>query len=758
MHDPPRPPYDVTSDLVLVGGGHAHVQVLKAFAMRPLAGVRVTIVVDTPIAVYSGMVPGYVAGQYEQGALEIDVLPLARMAGARVIIARATGVNAEREIVRLEGRPPLPYDVLSLDIGSSVAGLDVPGVVEHSIPTRPIGRFVRRVSEWEGSEAASPQVLVVGAGAGGVELAFALNRRLCGDGARGRVTLLEAGERILSTYPAALAKRVAQAAQARNIDVRTGATVTKLDADAAHVSGTQLPFDVMAWVAGAAPHRDFDSSSLPTDDVGFLLTRSTLQLRGLDNVFAVGDCATLADHRWVPKAGVYAVRQGPVLVDNLRRMLDGLGGRLREYKPQTDFLTLLNLGDGTAIGAKWGRSFEGAWVMRLKDRIDRRFMTKFQALSERHEVNPAFGELAKMRAEMDMVCGGCAAKLGRSELGRALDRLEASHPLGSAGTGGDADAFRIDVGIAEGDDAAVYGVADGPRIVSSVDQFRALTDDPYLVGRIGAVNAASDVFAKGVRPAVAQAVIALPEAASSREREEVLYQVLAGAGDAFRSMEIALAGGHTTTATELLVGFHIEGFLEPGTPLLALSEMASGGSVVLTKALGTGVLFHADMKGRVRGPWYEAAVTSMLRSNGEAVEIAKQHGATAATDVTGFGLAEHLAAMARASQVTAHIFVDALPTLPGVKALLDAGLRSTFHETNARAERGMAIEAAARAHPLFPSLFDPQTSGGLLFAVDVGREQAVVHALHRAGYPDACVIGRTLDAEESPLRVSVTSD
>lgn len=754
MHDPRKGPYDVTNDLVLVGGGHAHVQVLKALAMRPLRGVRLTVVVDIPIAVYSGMVPGYVAGQYDREALEIDVLPLARLAGARVVIARATGVDSEQETLLLEGRPPLRYDVLSLDIGSSVAGLDVPGVARNAVPTRPIGRFVQRVSQWDDDPDSPPRVLVVGGGAGGVEVAFALNRRLCRDGSYGQVTLLEAGERILASYPSGLARRVEAAAQARNIDVRTRSPVSRVDDGAAQISGSSLPFDVLAWVVGSAPHPDFDTSSLPTDDSGFLLTRSTLQLRGLDNVFAVGDCATHADHPWVPKAGVYAVRQGPVLIDNLRRMLDGLGARLREYRPQKDFLTLLNLGDGTAIGAKWGRSFEGPWVMTLKDRIDRRFMTKFQALTPENKVSTAFGALAQMRAEMDMVCGGCAAKLGRSELSRALDRLEQSHPQRSP----DSPTVRIEVGIPEGDDAAVYGPSDGMRIVSSVDQFRSLTDDPYLVGRIGAVNAASDIFAKGVRPSVAQAVIALPEAASSEEREEVLYQVLAGAGDAFRDMGISLAGGHTTTATELLVGFHIEGFAEPGEALLTIDGMMPDRSIVLTKAIGTGVLFHADMKGRTRGPWFVTAVDSMLSSNGPAVEVAKRHDARAATDVTGFGLAAHLAAMARASGVTAQIHIDRVPTLPGVEALMRAGLRSTFHDTNAQAEHGMQIESSARRHPLFPSLFDPQTSGGLLFAVDASREHAVLKELHDAGYPAAAVIGRTRAGTDTPLQVSLSAD
>jgi selenide,water dikinase len=152
MPGPSRP----RKELVLVGGGHAHVQVLRRLAMAPPSATRVTVVVDTPVAVYSGMVPGFVAGQYRAEELEIDVLPLARRAGARVVMSPMTGLDPRLRLVLLEGRPPIPFDVASLDVGSTVAGLDTPGVREHALPTRPIGVFVRRVEETLARSAEAP--------------------------------------------------------------------------------------------------------------------------------------------------------------------------------------------------------------------------------------------------------------------------------------------------------------------------------------------------------------------------------------------------------------------------------------------------------------------------------------------------------------------------------------------------------------------------------------------------------------------------
>ncbi len=743
----PRP----VTELILVGGGHTHVQVLKSFAMQPPPGVRTTVVVDTPIAVYSGMVPGFVAGQYRAEELEIDVLPLARLAGARVVIARATEVDAAARRLAVEGRASLAYNAISFDIGSTVAGLQVPGVADHALPTRPIGRFVTaagdRIHRLEDERAedgpSDVRVVVVGAGAGGVELAFTLHARLKAGGNEPRVTLVEGGARILPGYSAGLAERVERAAVARGIEILTDRTVSEVQPDRVVTEDSVLPSDLTVWVAGSAPHTFFRDSGLPIDEAGFVRTRSTLQVEGFDEIFAAGDCARLIEYPWVPRAGVYAVRQGPVLLDNLRRFVSG-ASKLRSYRPQSDFLTLLNLGDGTAIGSKRGLQFSGPWVFRLKDRIDRRFMRRFQMLDMGDEVTSDFAGLAEMRANMDVQCGGCAAKLGQDALERALGRLEPR----------DTPPW-VELSIAEGDDAAAYRTPGGTRVVSSVDQFGPFTDDPFLVGRVGAVNAASDVFAKGVAPRLAQAIIALPTGESSARREELLYQVLSGARSAFDEMGVELVGGHTTSTAELLVGFQIEGFAEPDETLLVLRALEPGRTLILTKPLGTGVLFHADMKGRARGRWFQAAVTSMVMPNGRAAEIARTFGATAMTDITGFGLARHLGGLLNASDRAAVIDLAALPILPGVSRLLASGFRSTAHAENADAVRGISFDPETREHENVPLLFDPQTSGGLLFGVAPELEGEVVEALATAGYPAATAIGSTKLFSDVRLQVTI---
>ena len=363
-----------------MGGGHSHVEVLRDWALRPVPGVRLTAVVDRPTAVYSGMVPGFVAGQYRLDEIRIDVRRLAETAGADWVGARATTLDLTARCLHVGGGPPVSYDTISFDVGSTVSGLDRPGVKEHALPTRPIGEFVRSVDALVGRARSRPgfRLVVVGAGAGGVELAFAFRARFERLGLRGAsVLLLEAGPRVLAGYPDSAVRRIERNARARGIEIRCGTGVAEAHAD--HLTldrGEIVPCAAFVWVAGAASVPLFDGSGLERDQRGFIKVRETLQAVGRDEVFAAGDCASLVTQPDLAKAGVYAVRQGPVLAANLRALVQGRA--LKPYCPQRDFLSLLNLGDGRAVASKWGLSVEGAWAWRLKDRIDRRFMQRYR--------------------------------------------------------------------------------------------------------------------------------------------------------------------------------------------------------------------------------------------------------------------------------------------------------------------------------------------------------------------------------------------
>jgi selenide,water dikinase len=374
-----------------------------------------------------------------------------------------------------------------------------------------------------------------------------------------------------------------------------------------------------------------------------------------------------------------------------------------------------------------------AW--RWKDHIDRAFMDKFTVLGPDAAPAEAFTRGLPPMPEMAMVCGGCAAKVGQSSLQRAL----ASLPPSVRGP-------EVLVGLEEGDDAAVIAHGNGV-LVQSVDVFTAFTDDPWLVGRVAALNAVSDLEVQGCTPRWALAIVTIPRG----EREDrVLASVLHGARTVLDASGIALLGGHSTVGETLAVGFSITGTAAELPP----ESLTPGQALVLTRPLGTGILWRADGLGRARGRWMQAAVASMLQGNAEASRIARAHGATALTDITGFGLAGHLGSVCRRLRVSASVDLAELPALPGAEVLLAQGIRSTFHPQNREVVKALAIDSDAAHHPRFELLFDPQTAGGVVAAVDRSAAEPLLEALRDAGLVPA-VVGRVEPAREdgAPLHI-----
>ena len=368
--------------LVLIGGGHAHIEVLRRIAVSAWPSVDVTLISAGAYSYYSGMITGFVAGEYAPEECAIDLNGLSQRAGARFVDAVATRIDATNRIIELDHGSSLPYDVASVDIGASVSAMEGSGVREHALPTRPISSFVSGARSLLREMASSGQagrpfrLAVVGAGAGGVELAFAFRSRLP-HRERDSVVLVDAGKAPLAGHGTRVSRRVRRLCTRSAIELQLGRRVLSVHSDGLHFSdGSREPADAVVWVAGAGAPPFFRVSGLATDPIGFLRVRDTLQALEHDDLFAVGDAAHLEGHPDTPKAGVYAVRQAPVLATNLLARLQG--GRLRSYRPQRDFLMILNLGAGHALATKWGWTLEGRGVRWVKDVIDRRFVERYQ--------------------------------------------------------------------------------------------------------------------------------------------------------------------------------------------------------------------------------------------------------------------------------------------------------------------------------------------------------------------------------------------
>ena len=367
--------------LVLVGGGHAHLHVLADLAARPLPGVEVALVSPSAWHHYSGMVPGFLQGVYAESELTIDLAALAARAGVRFVEAHAERIDVPGRTVDAAGAR-LPFDVLSLDVGARPAGLEIPGARQHAMIIRPMRRAVAlrtRIDALAGPARRGPvRIAVVGAGAGGLEVALAVHRRVRTAGTRPEVTLVEAGFDVLPGYAAAVRRRGAGILARRGVAVVLGSPVSEVEGSAIQLAnGTRTAVDLTVWLAGAAGPGLLANAGLPLDLRGFLLVGPALQAVDGAPVWAAGDCATLAGHPQTPKAGVYAVRQGPVLARNLRAVLGG--GRPVSYVPQRTFLSLLNTADGKALLRWHGVVSHSRFAWWLKDRIDRRFVARYRA-------------------------------------------------------------------------------------------------------------------------------------------------------------------------------------------------------------------------------------------------------------------------------------------------------------------------------------------------------------------------------------------
>ena len=745
----------VVRDLVLVGGGHSHVAVIKSFGMRPIPGVRLTVIARDVHTPYSGMLPGLIAGHYGFDDVHIDLGPLARFAGARLFHDTATCIDPTERLVQCAGRPPVPYDVLSINIGSAPRLTNVPGAREHAVPVKPIGRFVarfERLLERVLETGRAPRVAVVGGGAGGVEIAMSIEHRLRSE-LRGmqssesglRVEIFTSSETILPTLNARLRRKVESLLDAKDIPVHAGTRVARLEAGSLHVEGGRsVEFDEILWVtdAGAAPW--IAESGLDVDERGFARVRATLQSTSDDDIFAAGDIASVEGYPR-EKAGVFAVRQGPPLAENLRRRL--LGQPVRPFKPQSEFLVIISAGDKRAVAGRGKWAAGGSWVWRWKDRIDRAFLRKFSRLQPMAAAAapalPAGLVSDERRSEIHsaaMRCGGCGAKVGATILSRVLDTIE---PL----THGD-----VLLGLDSPDDAAVVRVDAGHAVVHTVDSFRSMVDDPWVFGKIAANHALSDLFAMGATATTALAIATLPYGVEAVV-ETTLRDLLQGANEVLREAGVALVGGHTSEGAELSLGFAVNGVIDEGA-ILRKGGLEVGDALILTKALGTGTLFAADMRLAAKGRWIQGALHSMLQSNQQAALCLAEYRASAVTDVTGFGLLGHLVEMTRASNRSAALEIDRLPILDGARETAAQGILSSLQPQNVRLRRALDDLDRAARHPLYPLLFDPQTSGGLLAGLRAERVPDCIARLRALGYEEATCIGRVTELDEdAPIRL-----
>ena len=700
-------PASASEHLLLAGGGHSHALVLRRWAMQPRRRPPglITLVSRSRTSLYSGMIPGLIAGHYQRGDVSLDLAALADRASVAFVQAEITGIDPHNQQLLLQSRPALPYQRLSCNLGCLTPALKG-AVAIDTVAIKPLEPALAwlEVQDAEGGAAAdldapAPPFTVVGSGLAALEVVLALRQRW-------PQRRLQLQARNLDRLPASLRSTL------RRARIQLLPAEQELCGPVLNCSGSRGP----AWLA---------ASGLPCDGRGRLRTNASLQVLGHPEILAAGDCAVI-DAAPRPPSGVWAVRAALPLAQALEAL--AAGRTPPTWRPQRRALQLL--GDRPQAWALWGPFWFGPqrWIWHWKQRIDRRFMERFQlqgSMRTRSEGGDA------------MLCRGCAAKLPAAPLETALSAAGLAH-LGSAPE----DAAQLTADPA----------GEGSGILQSVDGFPALVSDPWLNGRLTALHASSDLWACGATVQSAQAVITLPRA-DAGVQQWLLSQTLAGLRAALEEQGAALIGGHTLEARD---SAPTDGSPSLGVQVVLTVNSAptprpwpkrglqAGDVLLLSRALGTGVLFAASMAGATRPEELDTALAQMTNSQHTMVEKLRRFERShpgelhAATDITGFGLLGHLGEMLGPPTSDDHrlqLQLDgaAIPALPGAFALLEAGHSSSLAPANRRAwslldgtgaqpaavalNLGAIPTGSSKHRALLELLVDPQTCGPLLLAV-----------------------------------------
>lgn len=647
---------------MLAGGGHSHALVLKQWAMRPhrRPARSILLVNRSSTTLYSGMVPGLIAGLYERDELAIDLRALAERAGVSFARAEITGVNPFEKLLHLEGRPSMHYSFLSLDVGA-ISRTSAAGVAIK--PLEPALEYLAKQSADD-----DRPFRVIGAGPAGVEVVLALRKRW----PQRRLQLQERDGQLTG----AIARMLCRS----GIELVNN---TSWEGPSLLCTGSRGP----EWLR---------KSGLPVDGDGRIRTDSCLRVKGLEGIFASGDCAFIEDAKR-PPSGVWAVRAAKPLSDNLEaacRM-----ETLRSWRPQKHALQLI----GNYEGKAWARrrswySPETTHLWKLKKQIDRRFIRKFK--------------ISEMANREQMACRGCAAKLPAEPLASALKRVELA---------------------SNAEDAAQLG--NESNWLQSVDGFPALLSDPWMNGRLTTLHACSDLWASGAAVISAMATVVLPMI-KAEEQQELLVQTLGGIRSALDDQGAVLIGGHTMESRSeppnpTTLGIEIVITVNGTTKRhLRKSGIRSGDALLLSRPLGTGILLAGAMRGETKARELDLALLEINKSQDHLIKDLQRDeaGIHACTDITGFGLLGHLGEMLESnSELTVQLDGSAIPIYEGVLRLARRKITSTLAPQNRSAWRWLDRRVKLKTDnslPLLEVLVDPQTCGPLLLACqeDVAKE------------------------------------
>ena len=685
--------YVIEKDLVLLGAGHSNIEVLRKIGMKPFKGVRVTVISNKYLATYSGMVPSYIEGSYSWNDINIDLVQLCNNFSHRLIVSTIIKIDIIKKLIYLKNRPPLSYDFLSINLGIKSDESTISGSSKYALKLKPISGIkntINKILEFNKSNPTNTVVLI-GAGAAGVEVALALSSRFKKSNLHNKIVLLSKNKSILKGYNYLARKYCEKQLLESGIKIIFNAEANKITREYIEYNNRHKIYSKFPILSTAAsPINLLKYSNLPLSANGSIKINNSLLVNKTTNIFAAGDIAEIAGYN-TTKAGVYAVREGKVLYKNIIKTLRNK--KLINYYPQKTYLSLIGLPNKNALAVKSVISFKSKLLWYLKRYIDIKFKRKY---SFKHTtINDYKFNIDPFKYEMQ--CKGCGNKLPQSVLEKVFKKNIINGSL-------DADK-----------------VSKTKNLYQTTDIISSIINDPYKLGMISAKHALNDIFSSISKPLSSQMIISMPPALNKINTRD-LKQLNNGAEVIMKEARCDITGGHTYSSNDnqIYLGYSIIGRKKS----LVNRTNYKKGNLYMTGKIGSAIIFSAIEQKIISGVYSENVIKEMTNSNYSIFKILYKYNINMVTDISGFGLAIHVYNLIlrypylKGLQIT----LDQIPLFDGVRIALLSNVKSSLNDSNKNhIIRKLNIQSKTKR--LSSILYDPQTAGGFIFILNENEKK-----------------------------------
>ena len=691
----------ITNDLVLIGGGHSHLSVLMKLSKRPINGNRITLItneIDTP---YSGMIPGYIEGIYSWRDSHIDLYRLCLKLNVRFIHAEVERVSAYEKEIYFKDRPKIKFDVLSINTGIQSNNREIKGAAKYCLPVKPISKlannFLNKITNFK-------SIAFIGGGAGSVELALAIKKRFLNINQDIKITIITGKRGLLSTFPQKTKLTSLKTLEKFKIDIIEYKRVLEVKPKQIILSDkSMLKIDKAILSTNSMTPKWLAKSDILLTKDNYILVNKSFQTN-YKYVFASGDVIDFNNQN-LKKAGVFAVRSGKPLAINIKQFI--LGKKLVEYKFNKNYLALIGTSKRSAIATKYNLTFNSRFFFYLKKYIDQNFIKKFSDFRIRKKftldalktdvLNIFVKHKEKITDENDiMQCKGCAAKVPLNALKQALPK---------------------DIVSTSEDAVSVPG---HPELYQTVDMISSIITDPFLLGKIAANHSISDMVSVNSKITSAMMILQLPLSKTEINSRD-LEQVLLGANEIFKTIDCPLIGGHTMIGKDKdpIIGFSILGQKQKKIKIMKnRRKIKTKDLLILTEKIGSGLIFAGINNYLIDSYFQIDVIKQMIKGNLNFGKISNQLNILSMTDITGFGLANHLLNLIKRdnSKTGLTIYPNKIPLFEGVNECLNKDIKSSLFKSNYDIAQKDIIYKRDKSK-LDNILYDPQTVGGIAFII-----------------------------------------